>query len=235
MFLEVERMDYGRLLKDFEVAHLPVLFACTEELFGGQFFWKKNNLVINFCVLSQKNFIVCQKFFRMVAAIAVQKSRGTSMGRNPIPEKLCNFKIVSGFSENCLWTIAKNISAELPHLLCNGADDFFLLKYKDIRFFWVLAKKCSPVRKKINRVIAIVIQITRRTSSMKKANSEKVCTSETVFGFWVNFLRTIDKKTSEVLRYLLCRSTEEHLKTFFVESKTVLKVCGFWAKKMWLS
>ena len=104
LFLEVERMDYGRLLKDFELAHLPVLFACTEELFGGQFFWKKNNLVINFCVLSQKNFIVCQKYFRMVAAIAVQKSRGTSMGRNPIPEKLCNSKTVFGIWVNCLRT-----------------------------------------------------------------------------------------------------------------------------------
>ena len=45
---------------------------------------------------------------------------------------------------------------------------FFWMKYKDIRFFWIWAKKCSPVRKEINRVIAFVVQITRRTSSIEK-------------------------------------------------------------------
>ena len=122
-------------------------FCVCRETFWGTICLKTINLVFMFCVLSQKKFGVCQKYFKMVVVMAVQMSRGTFMGRNPIPEKLCIFKIVSGFSANCLWTNAKNISAELPHLHCNGADDFFLNEIKRYSLFLTWAKNCFPVRK----------------------------------------------------------------------------------------
>ena len=135
LFLDVERLYWGRLLKNFAVALLPKLSACAKEVFAGQFFWKKNNLFNNFCVLSQKKFIVCQKYFSMVAAIAIQMSWGISFGKNRTPEKLCIFKKFSGFSAKCLWTIVKRFSADLPHLHCTCADDFFWIIYNFIQIF----------------------------------------------------------------------------------------------------
>ena len=182
--------------------------------------------------MSQKKFVVCQKYFRMVAAIAVQMSRGTPMGRNPIPEKLCNFKIVSGFSSNCLWTNSRNVSAELPHLHCSGADDFFWMKYKDIRFFWIWAKKGSPVRKKINRVIAIVVQITRRTSSIKKQIQRyyEIPNLFSEFG-WTVYGHLL-KMFLQSYRTCFVRVQRNTLMTIFERSITNIITSGLWAKKL---
>ena len=54
-YLDVERMDYWRLLKDFAAAHLPVLSACAEKLFGGQFVWKRLTLLLCFAFWAKRN------------------------------------------------------------------------------------------------------------------------------------------------------------------------------------
>ena len=233
MFLDVEWKHYGRLLKIFAVAHLPVVSACAEVLFGGKFSWERKNLVTTFCVLSQKKFVVCQKYFRMVAAIAVKMSRGAPMGRNPIPEKLCNFKIVSGFSANCLWTNARNISAELPHLHCSGADDvFFWMKYKDIRFFLILSEKMFSCPKKINRVIAMVVQITRRTSSIKKQILRYYEIRNLFSEFGCSVYGHLLKIFLQSFRTCFVRVQRNTLRTFFERSIINIITSGLWAKKL---
>ena len=109
---------------------------------------------------------------------------------------------------------------------------FFWMKYKDIRFFWIWAKKMFSCPKKINRVIAIVVQITRRTSSSKKQilSYYEIRNLFSEFGWSVyGYLLKIFLQSCRTCFVRVQRNT---LRTFFERSITNIITSGLWAKKL---
>ena len=109
---------------------------------------------------------------------------------------------------------------------------FFWKKYKDIRFSWIWAKKCSPVRKKINRVIAIVVQITRRTSSIKKQILRYYEIPNLFLEFGWTVYGHLLKMFLQSYRTCFVRVQRNTLRTFFERSITNIITSGLWAKKL---
>ena len=108
---------------------------------------------------------------------------------------------------------------------------FFWINYKDIRFYWIWAKKCSPVRKKINRVLAIAVQITRRTSSIKKQILRYYEIPRRFLEFGWTVYGHLFKMFLQSCRTCFVRVQRNTLRTFFDRSITNIITSGLWAKK----
>ena len=108
---------------------------------------------------------------------------------------------------------------------------FFWINYKDICFYWIWAKKCSPVRKKINRVLAIAVQITRRTSSIKKQILRYYEIPRRFLEFGWTVYGHLLKMFLQSCRTCFVRVQRNTLRNFFDRSITNIITSGLWAKK----
>ena len=148
MFLDVEWKDYGRLLKNFAVALLPVLSACAENLFGGNFFWERNNLLLLFAFWAKRNLSSVKNISEWLRLLQFK-----------CPEEhlweeiqfLRNYVISKLFPD-----FLRTVYGEMPEIFLLSCRTcivmvlmtFFWMKYKDIRFFWIWAKKMFSCPKK---------------------------------------------------------------------------------------